>query len=388
MKLTLDLFFKSKISINARKFSNTNHDYYKTLGISNNATQQEIKQAFVKMTQLHHPDKSKAPDAQTKFSNIAEAYSALSDSEKRKVYDQQYYNSTKNSNEHFTDSDYDFSDFFKNQQRPNEYANVFKDFEEVFGFQNKQKNKNSNKGQDISISIELDLLESFTGVQKEINYRVKDTCSSCKGSCCQTGTHPTKCLTCKGKGTVSYRQGPMIIQMGCNCCKGKGKVIKNPCSGCKGTGLAYISKKEFIDITKGVVNGHVIKLPQKGNKSDENGYAGDLLIKIIVKQDNYFKREGNDVHTTSTISVAQAVLGDKIEIRTLRGIKSLIIPPGTSHGSKFRIESEGFWKQTSSQEKRGDQIVNIVIHLPLRLNARQKEAYKILQEVDKETGIF
>lgn len=381
---------KSKGTI--RRAFSKKEDYYKTLGITKGASQAEVKKAFAKMAREYHPDKNHAPDAKDKFAKITEAYSTLSDEKKRQIYDQygmssdeqkQYENAGFNPG---YDGGFDFSDFFKAQQGSggNPYENIFRDFEDIFGFESGGKSNRPQRGADVIINLEIDFFEAVNGVSKEVSYRMRDVCGTCSGSKCKPGTSPTKCHQCSGKGTVNYRQGPMQIQMACSSCKGSGSTIKSPCTACKATGVANSTHKETINIPKGINNGQNLRVASKGNKGENGGASGDLLLKINVRPDSFFRREGYDIYTDVSITIAQAVLGAKIEVRTLSGSRSVTVPPGTAHGSKIRLPGEGVSKLAPNSNQKGDHYVVFGVYIPSKVSAAEREVFEQLRSL--ETG--
>ncbi len=182
---------------------------------------------------------------------------------------------------------------------------------------------------------------------------MRDVCGVCKGNKCSPGTHPSRCQTCHGSGTVNFRQGPMQIQMDCNSCDGKGSSIKNPCHNCKGHGEAHKTQKETIKIPQGISNGQNLRVSMKGNQGRNGGRSGDLIIKIKVKNDSYFRREGYNIYTEIPLNISQAVLGAELEVKTLIGKRKIHIKPGTAHGDQLRIPNAGVSKLPPNQNQKG-----------------------------------
>jgi molecular chaperone DnaJ len=194
------------------------------------------------------------------------------------------------------------SEFFKS----GEFNNMFRDFEDFFGMGGMgQQQGKASRGNDIMLNLEITFMEAVMGVTKEISFSKKGTCTTCQGSRCKPGTSPTKCTTCGGSGHVNMRQGPMSIHMVCSKCKGSGESIKNPCNTCAGTGTANVTARETISIPKGINNGQNIRINGKGGVASPDVPPGDLIIKITVKPDTYFKRDGFDIQTTAYLSVPQ-----------------------------------------------------------------------------------
>lgn len=369
-------------------------DYYGVLGVPKGASPVEIKKAFAKLAREYHPDKNPSPEAKEKFSKITEAYGTLSDEKKRQIYDQygmsgdeqkQYENAGFNPG---GSGGFDFSDFFNAQGGGgNPYEGMFRDFEDIFGFEGGSKSLRPQRGADLMISVELDFMDSINGITKEISYRIRDTCSVCNGSKAKPGTSPIKCSSCAGKGTVNYRQGPMQIQMSCSACKGAGSTIKTPCLTCKGQGIASVTLKESINIPKGINNNHTLRVGGKGNKGENGGSAGDLLIKVSVKSDPYFRREGFDIYTDVPITISQAVLGTKIEVRTLSGSRTINVPIGTAHGAKVKLPGEGVTKLAPNNGQKGDHYVVFSVYIPSKLTSEQRAIFEQLQALEeRESG--
>ena len=384
-----------------KTFSNGKKDYYKILGVNKSSTQAEVKKAFAAKARKYHPDTNKGKDTKDKFSEITEAYQTLNDKNKRKVYDQygmgadeqkQYENTGQGFGRQQGFGDFDFGgfgDFFgakQNQQGPGGFENIFEDF---FSFEgegnNKRQNKRPKRGADIVINLQINFLDSVKGINKEINFKVKDTCGTCKGTKCRPGSKPSKCTTCHGRGNINYQQGPMHIQMACNVCHGIGTIISSPCGTCKGHGTAYKTSKEKISIPKGIATGQNLRVGGKGNKGDNNGQNGDLIIKIKVKPDPFYKREGYDVYTELPITIVQAVLGMKLNINTLNGKREINIPPGTNHGSKIKLPGEGITKLAPNQNQKGDHYCVFSITVPKTLSSTTRKLYEQIRNYE-ETG--
>lgn len=383
--------FKTLSNLHSYSFSKK-PNYYQILGLPKTATQADVKKAYAKLAREFHPDKNPASDAKQKFSEINDAYQTLNDEKKRQIYNQtgmtgdeqkQYSQNTTSSTDGF-----DFSDFFSYQTGANNpYENIFRDFEDIFGQESNRSSKRQIKGADVHVNLEIDFSEAINGATKEFNYKAKDICSNCNGTKCRPGTSPQKCTTCSGKGTVNYRQGPMQIQMGCSSCKTTGTVIKSPCQTCKGSGFSMTNFKEIVNIPKGINSEQSLRVSGKGGIGEAGGHRGDLIIKITVKADSYFKREGFDVYTEIPISICQAVLGCCFDIRTLTGKKSITVSPGTLHGSKVKISGEGITKLAPYSHQRGDHYVIFSITVPKYLTPDQKIVFEVLKMIDDNKGV-
>lgn len=362
-------------------------DYYSILGVPKEATKAQVKKAFAQKAREFHPDKNSAPDAKDKFSDISEAYETLGDDNKRKVYDTYGMGADEAKQYGQGFGSQGFDGFWNQGNMGNAggmggFDNMFTDFEDIFGFNTGgRKAKRPSRGADIVINMELSFMEAINGISKEISFRVQDVCGSCNGNKCKPGTSPCKCPTCNGKGNINYRQGPMVIQMTCEACMGVGTVIKDPCSSCKGTGSAYKTQKETIKVPSGIDNGKNLRLSGKGSKGENGGMHGDVIIKISVKPDPYFKREGYDIYTDIPISISQSVLGDTLEVRTVYGPKTINIPAGTGHGNKVKIPNEGVKKLDSHQK--GDHFCVFNIQVPKNITPEMRKVFEQLRDIEK-----
>jgi molecular chaperone DnaJ len=384
-----------KIGKNIVKSFSSKKDFYKILGVERNATQTDIKKAFASKARQYHPDTNQGKDTKDKFAEITEAYQTLSDTNKRKVYDQYGMSADEQKqygaqgqgfgqNQGFGDFNFGgFGDFFGAKQQKGGFENIFEDFFSFDGHTN--NSKRPQRGADIIINLEIDFMDAVKGLNKEISFKVKDVCGVCKGEKCKPGTKPSKCSTCGGRGTINYQQGPMHIQMGCNACGGLGTTISSPCVNCRGQGTAYRTQTEKITIPQGIDTGQNLRLAGKGNKGENNGQSGDLIIKIKINPDSFFKRKGYDVYTEIPISIVQAVLGAKTSVSTLNGKKEITIPPGTNHGSKIKLNGEGITKLAPNQNQKGDHYCVFNITIPKNLSPFHRKLFEQMRSYE-ETG--
>ena len=278
-------------------------DYYEILGVSKNATKDEIKSAFRKMARQWHPDINKAPEAEAKFKELGKAYETLMDDEKRATYDR------------FGEDGLNNAGF--NTQGP--FANGFGDLEEVFnsffgggfgfGGQRRQDPNAPQRGDDLRLDIELEFEDAVFGLEREIKIDHLETCQTCNGSGARNGSKPQTCQTCGGRGSVQQTTRTVLGQftqiVTCPHCNGKGTIISDPCPDCKGKGRKNVEKKLEVKIPAGVDNGSKMRLSQEGDAGKNGGVAGDLYIVIHVKPSLYYKRDGVDVYTKLDISPAQ-----------------------------------------------------------------------------------
>ncbi|MBF0572843.1 MAG: molecular chaperone DnaJ [Desulfamplus sp.] len=345
-------------------------DYYEILGVSRDATKDELKSTYRKLAIKYHPDKNPGnKEAEEKFKEASEAYSVLSDDQKRQIYNQYGHKGLEGSN---FSTNVNFEDIFSG------FGNIF---EEFFGFNSsggRSGGSRVQRGSDLRYDMTLEFMEAAFGIEKEIDIRKYDVCDFCSGSGCKEGTQPEVCSQCHGTGQFVQSQGFFKVKTTCPYCRGKGRSIPNPCSKCVGSGRMEITKRVSVKIPGGVDNGAKLRLTGEGEASMSGGPPGDLYVFIQVKPHKFFRREGSDVICVADISFIQAALGDEITLPTLQGEKNLEIPKGTQYGDTFRLKGEGIPSLRTG--RRGDQIVQVNIKTPTGLSKKQE---KLLQEFDK-----
>ncbi|MDD4996177.1 MAG: molecular chaperone DnaJ [Patescibacteria group bacterium] len=381
-------------------------DYYEILGINKNASIQEIKQAFRNLAQKYHPDK-KGGNAE-KFREINEAYQTLSDAEKRKMYDQYgpAFNQAQAKGgfsgfDNFRDwaswaeamkengNKFDFGDFgFGNLG--DLFENIFsRDEDSSFrGFRKKTKSPFQKQGKDIEIELAIDFREAVFGTEKEIKLEKYVKCDDCAGLGTEPGTKFNICPQCGGRGQILTSQntffGTFQTSSICPECRGQGKIPEKKCKKCQGKGRIKNLSKIKIKIPAGIGQGQTIKFFQQGEAGESGAISGDLYVTVLIRTDPEFIRQGNDIFSQKEISISQAILGDKIEIKTIDGFLKLKIPPGTSSGQSFKLKNKGIIYLSSFKNKikeRGDHIVKIKIKIPKNLTKKQK---KLLEELKQE----
>ncbi len=348
-------------------------DYYKILGISKDATVDEIKTAYRKLARKYHPDVNPGnKDAEEKFKDINEAYEVLSDPEKRKNYDMMgdaFFNPASEGGFGYTYSGRDFfSEFFGSSS----FEDIFSDF---FGFGSKKKDR-VEKGEDIEAEITLTFQEAYEGIEKIFELKIDNPCHKCKGSGIDD-KEATLCSNCNGRGIKSERKGNITIQKPCEKCKGLRYSKIKTCNNCNGAGLIYNTEKLKIKIPPGVDNGYRMRLRGKG-KASSSGIRGDLYITINVLPHPFFTREGLDLYLKLPISITEATLGAKIDIPTPEGKKIyLTVPPLISNNQKLRVAGKGM-KDASGRV--GDLYCQISIEIPDKLS---KEAKELIENLNK-----
>lgn len=359
--------------------SSTKRDYYEVLGVNKNATNDEIKKAYRKLAVKYHPDKNPGDKtAEDKFKEATEAYEVLSKPKTRSQYDQFGHSAFSSS-----DFSYNFTDF----------ADIFSDnpisdiFESLFGGGGRRRRSNyARAGEDLRYDLTISFEEAVAGTQKNISFKRKETCSSCNGSGAAQKSGTIICPTCNGTGQISISQGFFSIQRTCTKCSGRGKIIKEPCHNCSGSGNIYRERKLSVKLPAGIDSGQRIKLSNEGNPGYNGGPQGDLFVYIRVLEHEKFKRQGNNILITQPLSFYTATLGGEIEVPTVYGPHKLKIPSGTQTGSIFKIKGKGF-KDVRGYGI-GDQIVEVVIVTPVKLNDKQRKLLEQLAEISDKNVTF
>lgn len=359
-------------------------DYYNILGVDKKASKDEIKKAFRTLAHKYHPDK-KGGDAE-KFKEINEAYTVLSDDQKRAQYDT--YGQTfagaggtgfqgGNWEDFMKQAGFDFSGF---QNRQSGFSADF-DLGDIFGdfFGRSANSQRSKRGRDISIDIELEFQEAVFGVEREILLNKISACGNCNGSGAKKGTEMVTCATCNGKGKIRELKrsifGSIEISRACEICGGSGKTPKEKCGACGGLGILKKEESIKLKIPAGIDDGEMIKVAGKG-EATKGGVSGDLYIKTHVKKHKVFRKEGNDLIMNLEIKLSDALLGAKIDIQTLDGLSTLDIPEGTSTGDILQIKNKG----VPDGRSRGDILVQIKIAMPKKISKSIRETIEKLRQ--------
>ena len=344
-------------------------DYYEILGVPRNATETEIKKAFRGLALKHHPDRNQGNrEAEEKFKVINEAYSVLSDGEKRAHYDR--YGSTEGMGAGFgAFTGAGFGDIFED---------IFGDF---FGFGG-QRRPRATKGNDLRYDLDITLEESAFGTEKTIEVPRWETCSPCNGSGSKPGKGPVTCTHCKGAGHVRFQQGFFSVSKSCGSCHGTGKIITDPCPSCKGHGKVKNVHTISVRIPAGVDSGSRLRMSEEGEPGVYGGPPGDLYIVLDIKEHPLFVRKGNTLYHETSITFPQAVLGAEIEVPTLDATAHLKIPPGTPSGKTFTLRGKGIPKLGG--HGKGDEIIVLNIEIPKHITPSQRVLLEEYAQIDGE----
>jgi len=349
-------------------------DYYKTLGVDRNASDQEISKAYRKLAKKYHPDLNHEPGAEEKYKEVNEAYEVLHDKQKRAQYDQ-FGSAGVNGQGGFGGAGQGayggqgfggFSDF----------GDIFNDF---FGGASQQRQVDPTapkRGQDLDYTLTIDFMDAINGKKTQVSYTRSETCETCGGNGCEKGTHPITCDKCHGTGYMTVTQQSMLgmirRQTVCDKCQGRGVIIEHPCKTCHGKGTVDKTNTIEVDIPAGIDNGQQLRYEGQGEAGKNGGSYGDLYISYRIKPSKEFERRGNTIYTTIPISFAQATLGDEIKVKTVHGDVDLKIPAGTQPNKKFTIKGEGVPYIRGNGN--GDQITTVEVKIPKHVNEKQKEA--------------
>ena len=359
-------------------------DYYEILGVSKDASKDEIKSAFRKKARTLHPDVNKAPDAEEKFKELGKAYETLMDDNKRATYDRYGEDGLKNAG---FDTGGPFAGGFGDL---NDIFNSFFGGMAGFGFGGRPDPNAPVEGDDLRLDIEIDFEEAVFGCEKEIKFDHLELCPSCNGSGAEKGSQPVTCPTCHGTGQVKQVMrtplGSIAQIVTCPDCHGAGKKITNPCKMCKGQGKVQKEKKINIKIPAGVDNMSKIRVSHEGDAGTNGGPAGDLYVVLHVKSSDYFKREGNDVYSRLDITPSQAALGDDVFVKTLNGEQKITIQAGIQSGNSIKIKGAGI-PYIARPSQRGDHIVVVAVKTPVRLSDEERNLYRKLYEIQNNKKV-
>lgn len=355
-------------------------DYYQTLGVSESAKPEEIKKAYRRLAKQYHPDANpNNPAAAERFKQISEAHSVLSDSEKRKKYDQMRRLGAFEPRARSPGGRAEGVDWSSGAGGFDlgDLGGLGDLFSSIFG----RRGREDRRGEVIETTLSIPFREAVLGGKVPVTVPVTDACPTCSGSGAAPGATVSTCPECKGRGTISFGQGGFAVNRPCPLCRGRGKVASEKCATCAGAGEVRTERKLMVSIPAGSDSGTRIRLKGQGQPGRAGAPAGDLLVMLQVEPDRFFARDGLDLICEIPLNLVQAVLGAQVRVRTIDGKRVLLkIPPGTQPGRKFRIKGQGVQKGG----QRGDQLVTIRVELPEQVTAEQED---LLRKFGEAGGI-
>ena len=380
-----------------KEMAETKRDYYEVLGVPKDADEAALKKAYRVLAKKYHPDANPGDkEAEAKFKEASEAYSVLSDPEKRRKYDQ--FGHAAFAGGAGGAGGYGGFDF-NGADMGDIFGDIFGDF---FGGGRSAYGRSSNgpmRGANLRTGVRITFEEAIFGCEKEIELTLKDECPKCHGTGAKPGTSPVTCPKCNGKGKIVYTQQSFFGQVQnvqtCPDCRGTGKIVKEKCPDCYGTGYISSKKKIQVKIPAGIDNGQSIRIAGKGEPGTNGGERGDLLVEVTVSRSPVFMRQETSIFSTVPISFATAALGGPIKIKTVDGEVEYEVKPGTQTDTKVRLRGKGV-PSLRNKNIRGDHYVTLVVTVPEKLTEEQKEALKhfddamkgISSEPKKKRGLF
>jgi len=351
-------------------------DYYEVLGVSRTASVEEIAQAYRKAALKYHPDRNPGDqEAVAAFKEAAEAFEVLNHADKRQIYDRYGHQGLERGGA--SPQFHDVSDIF------DAFGDLFGDslFGDLFGGRRQGRGRRVHKGENLQVQVELDLIEAARGVSKTITFRRHARCETCEGSGAKRGSRVESCEYCGGHGRVVQQTGIFAMQSTCPACRGSGKVIRQPCGDCRGSGYSEVEVTREVKIPAGVDDDMQVRLTGEGEPSPDGGPPGDCYCLIRIHEHPLFARNGQTLVCQVPISYSQAALGASIEVPTLDGPEDLDVPAGTQSGDVFSLAGRGM--PDPRRRGRGDLKVQVFIDVPRELSAEHEDLLRRLAEVEK-----
>ena len=345
-------------------------DYYEILGVSRDASEQELKSAYRKLALKYHPDRNPGDHAaEEKFKEASEAYQVLCDADKRAAYDRFGHAGVSGGG----------PGGFGGFSGAVDLGDIFGDlFGEMFNMGGQQRASRQMRGDDLRYDLTIDFQEAVFGTEKEIRIRRLEACETCKGAGSKSGRGPVTCPQCQGRGQVRYQQGFFSVARTCNACAGRGSIISDPCDTCRGETRVTKEIKLTVKVPAGVEEGTRIRYGGEGDVGRTNGPSGDLYIVLSIRAHDFFQREGQNLHCVIPISFPQAALGAEIEIEGVDGAVMLKVPEGIQSGKEIRVRGKGV--PYLNEKGRGDLIVRVVVQIPKKLSKAQRDLITQLGE--------
>lgn len=351
------------------------NDYYADLGVSKDASADEIKKAYRRLARKLHPDVNPGPEAEEEFKRVSQAYDVLGDPDKRRSYDMGADPYAAGGSAGFGAGGFTFSD-------------IMDQFFGAGGMGGRGPRPRVQRGQDALVRVEVDLRQAVFGGEKELTLETAVACGTCHGSGCQEGTSPQECSVCYGAGEIQQVQrsflGQVMTSRPCNACGGYGTVIPAPCFECSGEGRVRTRRTLTMRIPAGVDTGTRIQLPGEGEVGHGGGPAGDVYVEIVVAPHELYQRQGDDLHCTITVPMTAAALGTTLDLETFDGVRHVDVEPGSSTGDKVTLRDLGVTHLRGTG--RGDLIVHFKVATPTRLDSRQRELLRELAELRGENA--
>jgi molecular chaperone DnaJ len=339
-------------------------DYYEVLGVSREASDQELKSAYRKQAMKYHPDRNPGDRAaEEKFKEASEAYQVLSDADKRAAYDRYGHAGVSGNGQG------GFSGFSGSVDLGDIFGDLFGEMFNMGGGQ--QRTSRQRRGDDLRFDLTIGFEESVFGTEKEVRVRRMESCGTCNGSGSASGRGPSACPQCQGRGQIRYQQGFFSVARTCSACGGAGSVISDPCQSCHGETRVTREMKLKVKVPAGVEEGTRIRYGGEGDAGRAGGPSGDLYVVLSVRAHDFFEREGYDLRCVMPISFPQAALGAEIEVPALDGAVTLKVPEGTQSGRDLRIKGRGV--PHLNERGRGDLVVTVIVQTPKKLTKAQKE---------------